>query len=187
MTITATEAAATAHASVHTVRAWCRTGQLAAVKSHGRWVIRVSALARLLCPVADRLRHGEQQPQQDARGARRAEARRLARATSREYRIPLIARHERARIALANAGHLLARDYLFEVGMDIDDIEEFEGAFGRAVAKAYRASHHTEPDTRGLVVVHGRLWRVARYTDVTDLHRGACAYPRTRGLFEQVA
>ena len=41
--------------------------------------------------------------------------------------------------------------------------------------------------TGGLVILHGRLWRVARYADITDLHAGARAYALTRGLFELVA
>jgi hypothetical protein len=95
--------------------------------------------------------------------------------------------HQRARTALANAGHVTARDYLFDLGMDVEDIEEFESAFGRKCAEVYRSSHHAEPDTRGLVILHGRLWHVARYTDITDLHRGARAYARTADMFALVA
>lgn len=186
-TITATEAASTAHVSIRTIRTWCRNGQLHAVKAHGRWAIRTSAVARLLCPTTDRPRRGEHLRQQSGRAARRTTARRLARATSREYRIPLIGHHQRARIALTNSGHVLARDYLFSLDLDVEFIEEYESAFGRAVAKAYRAAHNAEPDTRGLVILHGRLWHCARYTDIRDLHAGACAYARTRGLFETVA
>lgn len=186
-TITATDAASTAHVSIRTIRTWCRNGQLHAVKSRGRWAIRLSAVARLLCPATDRPRRSECPRQMAPRAARRLEARRLARATSREYRIPLIGHHQRARIAAANAGHILARDYLFDLGMDIDDIEEFESAFGRKVAETYRKRHHAEPDSRGLVILHGRLWRTMRYTDVRDLHAGAAAYARTRSLFEAVA
>jgi hypothetical protein len=187
MTITATETAATVRTSVRQVRAWCRSGQLPAVKAHGRWAIRVSAVARLLCPTTDRPRAGQVSRRLPARTARRCESRRLVRATSREYRIPLIGHHQRARIAAANAGHVLCRDYLFDLGMDIDDIEEFESAFGRKVAQTYRERHHAEPDARGLVILHGRLWHTMRYTDIRDLHAGACAYARTRGLFAAVA
>jgi hypothetical protein len=186
-TITATEAASTARTTVRQIRAWCRAGQLAAVKVRGRWAIRPSAVARLLCPASDRPSRGEHLRQQSGRVARRTDARCLARATSREYRIPLIGHHQRARLALANTGHLLARDYLFDLGMDIDDIEEFESAFGRRVAETYRKRHHVEPDARGLIVLHGRLWRCNRFSDSRDLHAGACAYARTRGLFEAVA
>lgn len=185
--LTTAEAAATAHASVRTVRTWCRTGQLAAVKRSGRWVVAPSALARLLCPATDRLERGVAARQATGRALRRANARRLARATSREFGIPLYGWHQRARIALANAGHTTARDYLFDLGLDVEDIEQYEAAFGRKVAEVYRQQHHAEPDTRGLVILHGRLWRVARYADITDLHAGARAYALTRGLFELVA
>lgn len=186
-TITATEAASTAHVSIRTIRTWCRNGQLAAVKSHGRWAIRYSVLAELLCPATDRPRAGQVSRQLPARGSRRLEARRTARATSREYRIPLIGHHQRARIALTNSGHVLARDYLFSLDLDVEFIEEYESAFGRAVAKAYRAAHNAEPDTRGLVILHGRLWHCARYTDIRDLHAGARRYARTADLFGLVA
>lgn len=186
-TITATEAAITTRVTVRTVRAWCRTGQLDAVKVCGRWVIAPSAVARLLCPASDRLRRGVAGRQATGRAARRCESRRIARATSREFGIPLYGRHQRARIALANTGHTTARDYLFDLGMDVEDIEQYESAFGRKVAETYRASHHAEPDTRGLVILHGRLWHVARYTDTTDLHRGARQYARTADMFALVA
>jgi len=185
--LTATEAATAVHVTVRTVRAWCRTGQLRAVKVRGRWQVAPSSVARLLCPASDRPRRGEQCPALTGRAARRCAARRLARATSREFGIPLYGWHQRARIALANAGHTTARDYLFDLGLDVEDIEQYEAAFGRKVAEVYRQQHHAEPDTRGLVILHGRLWRVARYADITDLHAGARAYALTRGLFELVA
>lgn len=186
-TLTATEAATTARVNVRTVRAWCRTGQLAAVKRSGRWVVAPSALARLLCPATDCLERGVAVRQLTGRALRRAESRRLARATSRTYRTPLYGQHQRARIALANAGHTTARDYLFDLGLDVEDIEQYEAAFGRKVAEVYRQQHHAEPDTRGLVILHGRLQRVARYTDITDLRRGARAYARTADMFGLVA
>lgn len=185
--LTAAETAATLHTTVRTVRAWCRTGQLPAVKSGGRWAIAPSAVARVIRPATDRLRRGVAGRQSTGRAARRCEARALARTTSRTYRIPLMTRHQRARIALANAGHVTARDYLFDLGMDVEDIEQYEAAFGRKAAEAYRSSRHAEPDMRGLVVLHGRLWRVARYADITDLHRGARAYARTADMFGLVA
>lgn len=179
ITITTTEAATRLHVTAHTIAAWCRTGAIAAVKVGRRWAIRVSAIARLICPTRDRLRAGDHQVPLTGRAARRAAARRLARATSREYRIPLIGQHQRARIAAANAGHIVARDYLFDLGLDVEFIEEYESAFGRATAKAYRANHHAEPEERGLVVLHGRLWRTMRYVDVADLEAGAREHKKT--------
>lgn len=183
MQLTTAESATRLHVTAHTVAAWCRTGRITAVK-HGRcWAITASTIARLLCPTGDRPRTGEQKPRQTGRTARRAAGRQLARATSRQYGIPLIGQHQRARIAAANAGHITARDYLFDLGCDVEFIEEYESAFGRKTAATYRANRHAEPDTRGLVVLHGRLWHVARYTDIRDLHAGARAYVRTADLF----
>ncbi len=181
-TITTAEAAAAIHVTAHTVAAWCRKGLLAASKAGRRWSIAPSTVARLLCPVTDRLPKGVAGRQLTGRAARRAAARQLARATSRQYGIPLIGHHQRARLAAANAGHLLVRDYLFALDMDVDDIEEYESAAGRKVAEVYRKAHHAEPDGRGLVILHGRLWRVMRYTAVADLVAGCRAYPRTAHL-----
>ena len=190
ITITTTEAATRAHVTTHTIRAWCRTGLLAAVKIGRRWAIRASALARLLRPTTDRPRRGQLAAPLTGRAARRAGGRELARATSREYRIPLIGHHQRTRIAAANAGHIVARDYLFSLDLDeldVDFIEEYESAFGRKTAETYRTNHHAEPDRRGLVVLHGRLWRTMRYADVADLHAGARAYKRTAELLALAA
>ncbi len=181
-TITTAEAAASIHVTAHTVAAWCRKGLLAATKAGRRWAIAPSTVARLLCPVTDRQRAGVTGRQPTGRAGRRSAARQLARATSRTYRIPLISHHQRARIAAANTGHLLVRDYLFTLDMDVDDIEEFESAAGRKVAEVYRKAHRAEPDSRGLVILHGRLWRVMRYTAVADLVAGLRAYARTAHL-----
>ena len=187
ITLTTTEAARRARVSVATVRAWCRTGLLAAVKVGRRWAVRVSSIARLLCPTTDRPRPGEHAPNVAGRSARRAAGRRLARATSRHYRIPLIGHHQRARMAAANAGRILCRDYLFGLGLDVEFIEEYESAFGRATAKAYRANHNAEPDAGGLVVLHGRLWRTMRYVDVADLDAGAREHKKTAELLALAA
>lgn len=186
-TLTTAEAAATIHVTAHTIAAWCRTGRITAVKRGRRWAIAPRTVARLLCPTGDRPRTSELKPRQTGRTARRTTGRQLARATSRQYGIPLIGHHQRARIAAANTGHITARDYLFDLGCDVEFVEEYESAFGRKTAATYRTNRHAEPDTRGLVILHGRLWHVARYTDIRDLHAGARAYPRTADLFELVA
>jgi hypothetical protein len=51
-TATATEAAAQAHVTVATVRAWCRNGVVAATKRAGRWVIDTASLAHRLAIAA---------------------------------------------------------------------------------------------------------------------------------------
>ncbi|MFD7507898.1 helix-turn-helix domain-containing protein [Streptomyces sp. NPDC059853] len=53
-TITTTQAAATARVTVATIRAWCRTGVIAATKTAGRWVIEAASLARRLQIARDR-------------------------------------------------------------------------------------------------------------------------------------
>jgi excisionase family DNA binding protein len=186
-TITTAETAATMHATVRTVRAWCRTGQLAAHKVGGRWVIRVSSLARLLCPVSDRLRAGVAVRQLAARTLRRVASRRAARAMASEHGTHVIGHHQRARIAAANSGYALARDYLADMGLDAAFIAKYESAFGRKVAAVYRERHYAEPESGGIVVLRGRMWRCFRYADIRDLHAGAAQYARTRGLFELVA
>ncbi|GAB3214304.1 hypothetical protein GCM10027294_53620 [Marinactinospora endophytica] len=46
MTLTTATAAAQAHVTVDTIRAWCRRGAVAARKVAGRWVIEADSLAR---------------------------------------------------------------------------------------------------------------------------------------------
>jgi hypothetical protein len=187
-TLTATEAATTAHVTVRTVRAWCRTGQLAASKRHGRWVIAPSAVARVVCPASDRPARGECVRRLTGRALRRCEARALARATSREYGTRVIGHQQRALIAAANTGHILVRDYLVGIGCDPEFVGKYESAAGRKIAATYRSNHGTEPDAHGgRVILRGRVWHVARYADIRDLHAGAAAYARTRGLFGLVA
>lgn len=187
MTITTAEAAATIHVTPHTIAAWCRTGRIAATKTGRRWAIAPSTVARLLRPVADRLRKGVAAATLTGRPARRSEARSAARATAREYGTRIIGHQQRARIAAANSGRTLARDYLELIGCDEAFIARYESAFGRKTAATYRAAHGTEPEHGGLVILRGRLWKTMRYSDVRDLHAGARAYARTAGLFELVA
>jgi hypothetical protein len=186
-TLTATEAATAAHVTVRTVRAWCRTGQLVASKRHGRWVIAPSAVARVLCPASDRPRRGMMACRRDARATSRLVQRAAARRQAHEYGTRVIGHHQRARIACANSGYTVARDYLAAIGCDQEFIAKYESAFGRKVAETYRLTHDREPAYGGLVVMRGKLWTVYRYTDIRDLHAGAAAYARTRGLFELVA
>lgn len=186
-TVTTAEAAAQARVTPATIRTWARTGALAAVKTDRRWAIRASALARMICPTGDRPRPGQQRQALTGRAQRHHDARQLARATSRHYRIPLIGHHQRARIACANTGYLLCRDYLFDLGLDPEFIEQYESAFGRKTAQTYRQNHHAEPEHGGIVILRGRLWRTMRYVDTADLDAGARAYPRTRHLVPAAA
>lgn len=177
--ITTAETAARVHLSVRTVRAWCRTGRLPAVKSHGRWAIAPSAVARLLCPASDRPRKGEHAPVPTGRTARRQFARAEARRVAGTHRARVVGHVDRARIAAATAGYFLCRDYLAGLGFDAEFVSRYESAFGREVAKQYRINHGCEPDNGGMVVLRGRLWRANRYRDVADLLAGARAYKRT--------
>jgi hypothetical protein len=182
-TITTTEAAATAHVTPHTIRTWCRTGLLHAVKRGRAWAIAASSLAHRLCPVADRLRKGAARLALTGRAARRAQARRAARTTAKQYGTRVIGHRERARIAHANSGALLARDYLLALTGDEAFTARYESAFGRKVAATYRANHGAEPQHGGLVILRGRLWSTMRYSELADLEAGARAYPRTAHHF----
>lgn len=187
VTITTTEAATRVHASVRTVRAWCRAGKIAARKAGRRWAITASSIARLLCPVADRLRKGVAARVLTGRALRRLTARRAARALATEHGTRVIGHQQRARIALANSGRVLARDYLTSLGLDDAFIAKYESAFGRKVAAEYRRTHSTEPEHGGLVILRGRVWHTMRYTDIADLEAGARAYARTAHLFDLAA
>lgn len=182
-TQTTAEAAHTLHLTPHTIAAWCRTGRIAATKQHGRWAIAASAIARLIRPATDRPRAGQHAPALTGRAARRQAARIEARATAKQYGTRVIGHVQRARIAAANTGHILARDFLADLGFDAAFIGKYESWMGRKTAEAYRANHGTEPKAGGLVVVRGRIFRVNRYTDRRDLENGARAYARTRHLF----
>lgn len=187
MTITTAEAAATIHVTPHTIAAWCRSGRLAATKTGRRWAIAPSTVARLLRPVADRLRKGVAAATLTARAARRSKQRTAARATARKHGTRVIGHQQRARIALANTGYVLARDYLYSLGLDEAFVLKYESAFGRTVAKTYRLNHDRQPEYGGLVVLRGKLWTVYRYADIRDLHAGARAYARTADKFALVA
>jgi hypothetical protein len=89
---------------------------------------------------------------------------------------------QRALIAARNAGHTTARDYLTGLGLDAEFVDTYESAFGRATAKAFRATHGAEPDSNGAVLLRGRIWSTNRYADTTDLIAGALAYKRTAHL-----
>jgi excisionase family DNA binding protein len=181
-TRTTHEAATLLHTTAHTIATWCRTGLLTAVKTGRRWTIRTSTIARLIRPTTDRPHPGKHRAPRTSRAARRTAARTQARRTAIEHAARVIDHHQRARIACANSGRTLARDYLVSLGLDDEFIAKYESAFGRAVAKQYRATHHTEPEHGGRVILRGRIWHTMKYTDVTDLEAGARAYKRTAHL-----
>jgi hypothetical protein len=114
----------------------------------------------------DHLRKGERRPAKTGRAAR----------------VRIGTHWQRAMIAVRNSGRILARDFLAGLGLDAAWIDQYESAFGRATAKAYRQNHGAEPDTRGLVWLRGRLWHANRYADINDLRAGIAAYPRLAAL-----
>jgi hypothetical protein len=115
------------------------------------------------------------------RTARRAETRTQDRATAREHNRHVITHTHRA-LRLAAWG-FTAREFLTSLGCDEEFIGRYESAFGRSVAKTYRANHGgAEPDRGGRVILRGRMRRVMRYADVADLMAGAASYARTADL-----
>lgn len=60
MNTTTTEAATQAHVTVATIRTWCRTGVVAAVKQAGRWLIDSASLAHRLVIAA--MKTGSRKP-----------------------------------------------------------------------------------------------------------------------------
>jgi len=102
--------------------------------------------------------------------------------TGRAARVRVGSHWQRALIAVRNSGRILARDFLASLGMDAAWIDQYESAFGRKVAATYRANHHAEPDSGGLVWLRGRLWRTNRYIDVADMQAGVANYPRLAAM-----
>lgn len=111
------------------------------------------------------------------RTSRRADARRAARTIANDNSHRLITHIDRARVT-ATAGWGAA-DYLTSIGFA--EAGRYASAFGRAVAKAYRAAHNTEPAKSGLAIVNGLLVRTFRY-NADDMRNGAKAYGRTSNL-----
>lgn len=126
------------------------------------------------------LRKGQNRPALTGRAARRHQARVQARATARKYGTRVIGHHERAVIVEANAGHILVRNFLQNIGFA--GWERYESAAGRRIAEVYRDNHGIDPDRGGKVVLRGRIWSTMRYRNVLDLVAGAQAYPRTTHL-----
>lgn len=178
MTVTTATAARLARITARTIRAWCRTGRIAAAKVHGRWVVRVASLRHLLAQM-----HPGARPQPTDRPYKGQHAR------------PKTGRHARVRIghhmsagrrtAVLNAlvertnrGYVTAAGYL--AGIGFPEAERYAPAFGREVAQAYRKAHGEEPYRGCIAVVRGRIHQVFGYADVADLYAGAYSYARTR-------
>jgi len=125
------------------------------------------------------LRKGQSRPALTGRAARRHQARATARAEQRPG-FPVIGHHQRALVANANAGWILVRDFLQDVGFD--KWQRYESAAGRKIAQVYRDNHGTDPSSGGKVVLHGRIWSTMRYRNVLDLIAGAAVYKRTAHL-----
>lgn len=89
----------------------------------------------------------------------------------------------RALLACANHGRMTAEQYL--AGIGFPEPERYASAFGRTVAKAYRASHGAEPYRGCLADINGRLHRCFGYADVADLYAGALVYKRTAAFLAE--
>lgn len=177
-TLDTAAAARLAGTTVRTIRAWCRRQAVAATKVGRRWMVELSSLLRRLNAArprpADRLRAGERPVVRTGRALRRYEARHAARGG----RHRAVGHRERALILEANAGRTTALAYLLAIGFP--EAERYASAFGREVAKQYRATHGVDPYSGCLVVVHGRMQHVFGYDDLADLYAGAYSYARTR-------
>jgi len=123
-------------------------------------------------------RKGQNRPTLTGRTGRRAEARCEARNTAKKHGHRVIGHADRARAAASRQGWLTAGEYLETLGVNA----RYAAAFGKAVLKAYRENHGTEPNRRGLSVVNGRLRATYRYSNPLDLIAGALAYSRTASL-----
>jgi hypothetical protein len=124
------------------------------------------------------LRKGQSRPALTGRTLRRHEQRAHARTEQRPGR-PVIGHRDRAIVAArnTNAGLMTAGEYLRGIGFPEADL--YASAFGRAVAKTYRANHNTEPK-RIYAAVNGRIRRSQfGYADAADLLAGAYVYSRT--------
>lgn len=186
MTVTTTTAARIANVTVATVRTWCRTGLVTAVKTGGRWAIDIVSLRRAAgLPVrvpSDRPRAGENTPAKTGRAARTPVG---AHMSVRRRHAVLDAHTRRVNRA---AGCVTTAEYLTDVvGADAAFVKSYAAPFGTAVAKVFRAEFGVEPSRSGLVRVGRRLFPVFGYAagDVevlTVLDKGARNYRRTAEL-----
>lgn len=181
MTVTAATAARIARVSVATVRAWCRHGAVAAVKTGGRWVVDVASLrARIGSPLrrpADRLRKGRQRPVLSGRAARTRVGSHMS--VQRRYAVL------DALVRRTNAGKVTTAQYLADVvGADADFVRRFAAPYGKAVAKAYRDEYGAEPSKSGLARRGRMLLSCFAYgaDDLPVLDKGARTYRRTAEL-----
>lgn len=178
MTVTTATAARLAHVTARTIRAWCRTGRIAAAKLNGRWIVTVASLRSLLArlrPIAwpepaGRHRKGECKPVATGRHARV----RVGHHMSVVRRAAVLA----ALVERTNRGYITAAEFLCDLGFP--EAERFASAFGRATAQAYRKSHGEEPYKGCIAVVRGRIRQVFGYASVSDLYAGAYSYARPR-------
>ena len=181
MTVTTATAARLARVSVRVVRAWCRTGRVAAEKLHGRWVIAVADLRALLARLypaprprpAGRHRKGETMPVKTGRAARV----RVGHHMSVQRHIAVLD----ALVERTNAGRITAAEYLAELGADEAFIHSYASPYGRAVAAAYRSAFGAEPVKSGLARRGLRLVPVFAYAadESQVLYEAAWTYKRT--------
>src|SRR3954465_658763 len=129
-------------------------------------------------------RKGQNRHVLTGRALRRHDQRAHARTEQRPNRA-VIGHQERAIVAArnANAGLMTAGEYLHGIGFP--EADQFASAFGRQVAKVYRANHDAEPP-QIYAAVNGRIRRSQfGYTDAADLLAGALAYRRTAAFLSE--
>lgn len=129
-------------------------------------------------------RKNENRPALTGRTLRRADQRAQARTEQRPGR-PVIGHQDRAIVAArnTNAALMTAGGYLHGIGFP--EADQFASAFGRQVAKVYRANHDAEPP-QIYAAVNGRIRRSQfGYTDAADLLAGALAYRRTAAFLSE--
>lgn len=87
-------------------------------------------------------------------------------------------------VARINQGQLTVAGFLANLGADQDTITAIGSQFGKAVAKAYRAKHKTDPAKTGAALVRGQIYRVFAYTwdDLGLLVQVAINNPTTSAL-----
>lgn len=181
MTVTTATAASLASVSVRTIRSWCRHGIIAATKLHGRWTVTLASLLHRLNSrrpaTTDYLRKGVSAPVKTGRAAR-----------VRVGHHMLVARRHAvldAYVARVNGELITTAAYLSNVlGASPAFVAAYAPPFGTAVAKAWRAQHHTEPAKTGLSRRGLRLFSCFAYdpADLPVLEAGARSYKRTAVL-----
>lgn len=181
-TIDTQAAASLAGTTTAQVRTWCRTGAVAAAKTHGRWHVALTSLLHRLnahAPrPADHYRPGEHTTPKTGRAAR---TRYAGTAMSVARRQAVLG----ALVARINGDRLTAAAYLADaLHADAGFIRSYASKFGEAVATAWRAFYGADPKRDGWAWTGRLLVRVFAYSadEMPILDAAADAYPRTAAL-----